>query len=332
MKLASYAADGKDRIGAEVEPGQLIDLSEALAAMNSPEAAVFPVDMISLIEAGPSALASAARALEFARANPRAVRRFAADSLIWHPPVRRPSKLCCVAMNNSAMDERKIKCPAHPAYFEKTQTALVGHGQPIRMRPAYGRTHPEPELAVVIARRTRDVTPAQALQSVFGYTIHNDITSPDMRTEDSYHYRSITPSKTAPGETELIDTHTSYSGRYKGSDTFSPLGPFIVTPDEVGNPHDLEVSCTVAGETITSDNTSGYNHKVAEVISFISHFQTLLPGDVVSLGTATRKGSGRPLQHGDLNKLGGPVTVKIAKLGTLSNPVVYEDNDGRPRN
>lgn len=332
MKLASFGAEGKDRIGAEVEPGQLIDISEALEAMKAPGAAALPGDMIGLIEAGPAVLSSVARAMQFARAKPRAVRRFAADSITWHPPVRRPSKLCCVAMNNSAMDERKIKCPSHPAYFEKTQSALVGHGQPIRMRPAYGRTHPEPELAVVISRRTRDVTASQALQSVFGYTIHNDITSPDMRTEDSYHYRSITPSKIVPGETELIDTHTSYTGRYKGSDTFSPLGPFVVTPDEVGDPHNLNVSCTVAGETITTDNTSGYNHKVAEVISFISRFQTLLPGDIVSLGTATRKGSGRPLQHGDLNKLGGPVSVTIEKLGTLTNPVAYEGNDGQPRN
>ena len=195
----------------------------------------------------------------------------------WYPPVRRPGKICAVAMNNSSSNERKISAPDHPAFFLKPASCLVGHREPIRIRPYYGSVHPEPELAVVIGRMTRDVPATSALDAVYGYTIFNDITGNGMRAEDRFHYWAVYAKKDDPSQTERVEQHLSYAGRYKGTDTFGAMGPWLVTKDEIANPDDLAVTCKVGGELIAEDSTRYYNYKVAEVVSFISQFHTLCP-------------------------------------------------------
>jgi len=196
-------------------------------------------------------------------------------------------------------------------------------GEAIRIKPAYGRCHPEPELALVVGRSAREIRAESAYDHVFGYTIHNDITSPTMRGEDTFHYRAIHPAKDDAARIEYVDTWVSYPGRYKNSDTFSPLGPWLVTRDEIADPHALEVSCHHKGELVTADNTVNLFYKVPEVLAFLSQFMTLMPGDVVSMGTALKRSTpgSRAVQNVELDKLGGPVSVSIAGLGTLSNPV-----------
>src|SRR5690606_19853836 len=112
-------------------------------------------------------------------------------------------------------------------------------------------------------------------------------------------------------------------GRYKGTDTFSPLGPWLVTRDEIADPHALAVTCAHKGEVVTQDNTENLFHRVPEVLAFVSGYITLLPGDVVSMGTALKRTPGsKAVQNVDLRQLGGPVTVTIEKIGTLSSDVV----------
>jgi 2-keto-4-pentenoate hydratase/2-oxohepta-3-ene-1,7-dioic acid hydratase in catechol pathway len=280
MRLASFRAQGRDRLGAAVDDDALIDLAEAAAAAGidagGPSALV---DMVALAEGGSAALAAARRSLEHALATPAAVPRYATAEVHWHPPVRRPSKLVCLALNNSANKDRILSGPQHPASFIKGANALTGHREPIRIKPAFGRCHPEPELAVVIGRRAKDIRIEDAYEHVFGYTIHNDITSPTMRGEDTFHYRAIHPSKDDPARIEYVDTWVSYPGRYKGSDTFSPLGPWLVTRDEIVDPHALTVSCHHRGELVTEDSTANLFYKVPEVLAFLSEYMTLLPGD-----------------------------------------------------
>ena len=324
MRLASFHADGRDRVGVELGAAELIDLAEAARASGvaAQAGAVFN-DMLSLIEAGTGALDTAADALEYARHHPQRVRRFAADQVRWHPPVRRPSKLVCLALNNSANADRILKGPQHPAAFMKACNALVGHGEAIVIKPGYGRCHPEPELACIIGREAKEVPSQRALEHVFGYTIHNDITSPTMRGEDTFHYRAIHPAADDPGRIEYVDTWVSYPGRYKGTDTFSPLGPYLVTREEIADPHALEVSCHHRDELVTCDSTANLTHKLPEVIAYLTQFMTLFPGDVLSMGTALKRSAPgrRAVQNVELDKLGGPVSVTIEKLGTLSNPV-----------
>lgn len=325
MKLASFQVQGRDRLGAAVSDQELVDLAEAAAAAGIDAGGPGVLtDMVALAEGGARALDAARRALEFASARPEAVSRHPLTAVRWHPPVRRPSKLVCLALNNSANADRILSGPKHPASFIKGANALTGHLEPIVIKPAYGRCHPEPELAVVIGRRTKELRAEAAYDHVFGYTIHNDITSPTMRGEDTFHYRAIHPAKDDPTRIEYVETWVSYPGRYKGSDTFSPLGPWLVTRDDILDPHALTVSCHHRGELVTEDSTANLFYKVPEVLAFLSQYMTLLPGDVVSMGTALRRSTApgaRAVQNVELNKLGGPVSVSISGIGTLENPV-----------
>jgi 2-keto-4-pentenoate hydratase/2-oxohepta-3-ene-1,7-dioic acid hydratase in catechol pathway len=323
MRLASFHVLGRDRLGAALDDA-LVDLAEAASAAGlSASAPAALTEMVSFIEGGAELTAIAAAALEFARSHPGAVPRYEPGAVRWQPPVRRPSKLVCLALNNSANADRILSGPQHPAAFTKGANALIGHGEPIVIKPAYGRCHPEPELACVIGRRAKEVPAAQAFEYVFGYTIHNDITSPTMRTEDTFHYRAIHPAPGDPRGIEYVDTWVSYPGRYKGSDTFSPLGPWLVTREEVPDPHALGVQCHHRGELVTEDSTANLSYHVPQVIAFLSEYMTLLPGDVLSMGTALKRSApgARAVQNVELNRLGGPVSVTIERLGTLVNPV-----------
>jgi 2-keto-4-pentenoate hydratase/2-oxohepta-3-ene-1,7-dioic acid hydratase in catechol pathway len=326
VKLASFNAAGRDRLGIALDYDVLIDVVEAAAAakVQAPELLAL-ADMVALIEAGESGIDLMRRAIDHALAQPQNVPRYRIDQVRWHAPVRRPSKIVCLALNNSANTDRIIKGPRHPATFVKGANALVGHGEPIVIKPAFGRCHPEPELALVIGRRAKEIRAEEAYAHVFGYTIHNDITSPTMRGEDTFHYRAIHPAKDDPTRIEYVETWVSYPGRYKNSDTFSPMGPWLVTRDAIADPHALAISCLHQNQLVTEDSTANLFYKVPEVLSFLSHYMTLLPGDVVSMGTAIkRSGPGtRAVQNVELDKLGGPVSVSIAGIGTLSNPVEF---------
>src|SRR6185437_14108533 len=139
-----------------------------------------PRSLLELIEAGEPVLPLLREALDRAIAGGPA-ERFSPEEVLWQPPVRRPSKICCLALNNSANSDRILQGPKHPAMFTKPASALVGHGGAIECKPQYGRTHPEPELAVVIGKTAKSIRAADAFDYVLGYTIHNDITSPTMR-------------------------------------------------------------------------------------------------------------------------------------------------------
>jgi 2-keto-4-pentenoate hydratase/2-oxohepta-3-ene-1,7-dioic acid hydratase in catechol pathway len=172
---------------------------------------------------------------------------------------------------------------------------VIGPGDAIRIPPGSTNVHHEVELAVVIgARGARNVTPEQALSSVFGYTIGNDVTERDMQKSDGQWTRA------------------------KGFDSFCPLGPWIET-DLAGlgkDPADLEITCSVDGELRQSSRTSQLIFGLPTLISYISQVMTLLPGDVILTGTPAGVG---PLEIGD------EVSVTIETIGTLTNRVVSRE-------
>src|SRR3954464_13065915 len=210
-----------------------------------------------------------------------------------------PSRLACVGKNYADHIE-KIKsltggAPKEPLLFLKPSTSVIGPGDAIRRRPGSTNVHHEAELAVVIgARGARNVTPEQALSSVLGYTIGNDVTERDMQRNDGQWTRG------------------------KGFDSFCPLGPWIET--DLGalglDPADLEISCTVDGELRQHGRTTQLLFDVPTLISYISDVMTLLPGDVVLTGTPSGVGPIRPGQR---------VEASIEGLGTLGNPVAEAD-------
>jgi 2-keto-4-pentenoate hydratase/2-oxohepta-3-ene-1,7-dioic acid hydratase in catechol pathway len=321
MKFASFRAADRDRWGVLLDGGVMLDGSAALRASGVPDVEV-PRTLLELLESERVMLEDVRTAVERAAAHPKAVARYPIADITWHPPVRRPSKICCLALNNSANSDRILSGPSHPAMFIKPASALVGHGGAIECKPQYGRTHPEPELAVVIGKTTQSIRAADAYSHVFGYTVHNDITSPTMRGEDTFQYRAIHPKAGDPSQIEYVDTWVSYPGRYKCTDTFSCMGPWVVTRDEIPDPHALTVRCTHQDRLVTEDTTANLTHKVPEVLAFLSDYLTLWPGDIVSMGTALAKSAGGgAVQNVDLNRLGGPVTVEIERIGMLTNTV-----------
>ena len=318
MKLASFRHRDRDRIGFSVD-GFLVDLADVAAAIGVPP---LPADMVALIESGEQGARILAAAAAYVANNPDAVEGIDPSEVEWHPPVRRPSKILGIALNNSASDERKISAPDHPLFFMKPASSLVGHKAAIVVRDYYGSVHPEPELAVVIGRHCRDVPAESALDVVYGYSILNDMTGNAMRAEDRVHYYALYPKKDNPNEVERVEQHLSYAARYKGADTFAPMGPWLVTRDEVPDPHALEVRCWHKDELIAEDSTAYYKYPVPEAIAFITRFHSLWPGDVIAMGTAFRPGGAkRSLHTADVTKYGGPVKIEVTGLGTLENPV-----------
>ncbi len=316
MRFASFRFNGQDSYGVALADDEIVDIKAS--------AEDCPDELIDLLKMGDAGRELVAKILD----DPPKAAMISTDDITWHPPIRRPGKICGIAMNNSASNERKISAPEHPAFFLKPASCLIGHKQAVAIRSYYGSVHPEPELAVVIGSKTRDVNASEAAQHIFGYTIFDDITGNGMRSEDLFQYYALYASDDDPDKLERREQHLSYAGRYKGTDSFGAMGPWLVSRDEIPDPDNLAVTCKVGGEVVAEDNTRYYNYKVAEIISFISQFQTLHPGDVISCGTAFNPSADRKsIHHANLQVVDGPIEVTIEGLGTQENPVIRKQMD-----
>lgn len=323
LKLLSFRWKDRDRIGFTPDEKIVFDLDEIAQAIGRRPFA----DMLALIEAGEEGQVFLREARDFAEQQPGKLGAIDISGIVFHPPVRRPSKICGIALNNSASNDRKISAPDHPLFFLKPASSLVGHGQPIEVYDHYGSVHPEPELAVIIGKTCRNVARENALDVVYGYSIMNDMTGNFMRSQDMVHYYALYPAKEDPNKVERREQHLSYTARYKGSDTFGPFGPYLVTKDELTDPHRLEVLCWHKDELIAEDSTAFYSFSVPEVIAYVTRYHSLWPGDVISMGTAFRPSQGkRSLHTANITAFGGPVSVSITGLGTLVNPVKKMDD------
>ena len=316
MRFASFRFNEQDTYGVALSDDEILDIRAA--------AEDCPDDLIGLLGMGDAGRTQITKILQ----DPPGAATISTADIQWHPPIRRPGKICGIAMNNSASNERKISAPDHPAFFLKPASCLIGHKQAVAIRSYYGSVHPEPELAVVIGKAARDVDAKDAADHIFGYTIFDDFTGNGMRSEDLFRYYALYASDKDPDKLERREQHLSYAGRYKGTDSFGAMGPWLVTRDEIPDPDNLAVTCKVGGEVVAQDSTRYYNYKVVEIVSFISQFQTLHPGDVISCGTAFKPSADRKsIHHANLQKVDGPVEVTIEGLGTLQNPVVRKQAD-----
>jgi 2-keto-4-pentenoate hydratase/2-oxohepta-3-ene-1,7-dioic acid hydratase in catechol pathway len=316
VKISTIVKDGTERVAVIIDDAA-VDLTEAWGALGQSDAG--PGSVIDIIAGGDRHADLVARAIRSGAG------RTALDRVKFTRPITNPGKVICLALNNSANKDRILSGPQHPAFFLKPPSSLIGSGEAIVLRPDYGRVHPEPELAVVIGRVGRNIPPERAYEHVYGYTILNDLTSPTMRGEDTFHYRAIHPAGGEAKGIKYLETWVSYPGRYKGSDTFGPIGPWIVTRDDIPDPHNLTVRCVHQGRLVTEDSTENLRYHIPQVLAFISHYMTLAPGDVISLGTALKaSGGGQAVQTIDLNAMGGPIAVSISDIGTLENPVIRE--------
>ena len=211
-------------------------------------------------------------------------------------PVPRPRKLICVGLNyRDHAAESEMPIPEKPVIFSKYATAVVGPEQPVVLPPTSAKVDYEAELAVVIGRYTKHVRRERAFDHVLGYMNFNDVSARDFQFADGQWVRG------------------------KSCDTFAPMGPYIVTTDEVPDPHKLPIKFRLNGQTLQDSNTDQLIFGVPELIAFLSETITLEPGDVIATGTPPGVGFARKppvfLKDGDL------MEVEIAGLGTLTNPV-----------
>lgn len=206
-------------------------------------------------------------------------------------PVARPSKIVCIGLNYvDHARETGATPPPEPVIFMKSTTALVGPNDNIVIPKNSKKTDWEVELAVVIGKKASYVSEQDALNYVAGYCLHNDVSEREFQIERSGTW-----------------------DKGKGCDTFAPMGPWLATPDEVGDVHNLRLWLTVNGKKMQDGTTSNFIFNIPFLISYTSQFMTLLPGDVISTGTPAGVGLGMNpnvyLQPGDVVELG------IDKLG-----------------
>jgi len=232
-------------------------------------------------------------------------------------PVPRPGKILATIVNTQAMlggDDVKLD---RPRLDMKAPSTVIGPGETV-WAPASG-VRPEVELAAVIGRRIAGASPAQAKKAIFGYTILNDVTAPGDSREDAYEaYRRD------PG-TGLVSKRTMRGPlfRSKNHDTFCPMGPWVVSADELSATSELRMSTWFRGTTIQEGSTRDYLFPPEEIASYVSGFLTLDPGDVVSCGSIGWTGLGNDGDPSEfvLPPQEGTIEVAISGIGTLGNPV-----------
>ena len=222
------------------------------------------------------------------------------DEVRLHAPVPNPEKIVCIGLNyEDHAEETGAAIPEQPIVFSKYANSIVGHEQPVVIPPITTQVDYEAELAVVIGRAARNVSESEAMEHVYGYTNANDVSARDIQLGEGGQWT-----------------------RGKAIDTFCPLGPYLVTKDEVEDPQDLSIRCTLNGETVQDGTTSKMIFPVSELVAFLSTGMTLEPGDVIITGTPPGVGMARDPQL--WIKPGDEVTIEIENLGALTNPVEGE--------
>lgn len=288
MKLITFRKDGSSRLGAIVtHAGRdfAFDLNRLDPAL--------PADMLEFLEAGQPALELARAAL--AKASPEQGIELKAVTLL--APVPRPGKIICIGQNYAAhARESNDPVPSIPIIFAKFANTVIAHGEPIVVPSSIKRPDYEGELAVVIGRRGRDIPEEHALDYVAGYMPLHDVSARDWQHRTSQWVIGKTP------------------------DTFCPMGPALVTADEVPDVQNLSVRTFVNGERLQDGHTSMMIFSVRYLIADMSQVMTLEPGDVIATGTPEGIGAARTpprwLHPGDV------VRIEIERVGTLENPVV----------
>lgn len=282
MKLATLRLNDSERLA-------LVDGNELVV----PDCADLPKTMGALLKNPQRELDKIRDMLATAGSN--AARRIPLNEAEFLPPVPAPSKIVAIGLNyHGHAQEVGADQPSAPIIFAKFPSSLIGAGEEISWRESQtARVDYEAELAVVIGRTARNVPKEDAPSYILGYTCANDISARDLQFGDEQWTRG------------------------KSLDTFCPMGPWIVTPDELADPMRLQISCTVNGQTVQQSSTGDMFFDVNAILSYCSQHFTLSPGDVILTGTPGGVGEFRTPQR--LLASGDVVTVSIEGIGILTN-------------
>lgn len=303
MKILSYRCDGSERAGLLIDQ-TIYDIESSCSYLNMPP---LPCDLFQIISLG---LFDRLRQLEekirdqLRQSELPLACRIDLSEAVLAPPIRTPSKIICLGRNyREHALEQGAKVPEIPLLFAKAPSAIIGPSEPIVIPKGSTMVDLEGELAFVIGKRTEKANQAQAQQAILGYCCMNDVTERQMQFSDKQWFRS------------------------KSIDTFAPLGPWIVTAEEIPYPPSLGITTTLNSKVMQSDSTANLIFKPAEIVEFISRHISLVPGDIIATGTPAGVGVFRDpqifLKHGDI------VEITIDMIGTLTNRVVAEETQGK---
>ncbi|MEH7304992.1 fumarylacetoacetate hydrolase family protein [Neobacillus drentensis] len=303
MKLLNYEDNGQLKLAIKTEQG-ILDVAAALKSMASMPEGTLPVTIHEVIEGGRYAVAALQRLADQVLAGGAEGKAYLLDesTIQYAPCVTHPSKIICVGLNyRKHAEETNAPIPEYPILFNKFANTLTGHGCEVPLpEKVSAQVDYEAELVIVIGKKAKYVDKEHALDHVFGYCNVNDLSARDLQ----------------------MRTHQWLLG--KSCDGFSPLGPYLVTADEVGDPNNLDIRCIVNGEVRQHSNTSDMIFHCDEIVSYISQHMTLLPGDIILTGTPAGVVFGYPKEKQVYLKPGDVVTIEIEKLGALTNRMVSE--------
>ncbi|MFN8442994.1 MAG: fumarylacetoacetate hydrolase family protein [Caldilineaceae bacterium] len=289
MKLVTFVHNDKTAVGAlsGAENELVVDLSVATPSL--------PANLKDLLAAGASALEEVAAAVR----NPPYGSTLNLEEVKLLAPIPNPGKILCIGLNyRDHAAESNSPLPPHPIVFAKYSNAVLAPGDPIVLPKNSQQPDYEAEFGVVIGKRARHVSEADALSYVGGYLPFHDVSARD------YQMR------------------TSQWSMGKTFDTFAPFGPALTTADEIPDPQTLDIQLSINGEVLQKSNTKNLIFTVQQLIADLTSVMTLEPGDIIATGTPGGVGSARKPPR--WLKAGDVVRIEIEKLGVLENPCVNE--------
>lgn len=296
MKLLTFKKENTYALGVKTAEG-IIDVKKAVEVF--PENGI-ATEMMELIEGGDEAVR---RLEQFIKSLDHRGAGFVKkeEEIEWGPAVTKPSKIICVGLNyKKHADETKSKYPEAPILFNKFDNALTGHLTEIEVPRTTERLDHEVELGIVIGKTGKFIDEENALGYVLGYCTTNDLSARDIQKRSPQWMLG------------------------KTNDGFAPVGPYLVTKSEIDNPNELQLTTTVNGEIRQNSNTADMIFNCEQLISFISQYMTLKPGDLIMTGTPEGVILGRPIEERVYLQPGDTVTVEVEKLGALTNTFVED--------
>lgn len=314
--IATHQPDAPHGIGIAVDSDQLLSVTAALKRYPSHQPANPGYRSIkALIEAGPAALASLKALRDTLLERPTEELRSAGVLLpITHvtflPPIPNPEKFLCVGKNYRAHLDELVRAdlireiPDEPAGFIKLNSVLTPHGGHVARPRNIVEFDYEPELAFVIGKPSHRVTRADAMDHVFGYTLFNDLTAREIQRREVRVGTRFWTAKNMPG--------------------FGPMGPFILTKDEIPDPHNLTIECWVNGEQRSRFTTGDMIHRIERIIEHYSEYVPLAPGDLFATGSAAGVAAGAANPDELYLRPGDIVEVRLGELMTLRNTIVED--------
>lgn len=291
MITLTFKKENRLALGVKTDKG-ILDVEAAAAKFQGAE--TYPTTTAELIKQGEEGNSKLASLVDQAYQEESLF--LAEDTLEWGPCVPEPQKIICVGLNYKRhADECNMAYPPQPLLFSKFSNTLAGHGDEVELPAKSSQVDYEAELVIVMGKEAKDVTKEEALSYVYGYCNANDVSARDLQFKSSQWLLG------------------------KTCDRFSPIGPYLVSADEVGNPNNLIIQSIVNGEMRQNSNTNDMIFYCDEIISYISQHMTLQPGDIILTGTPEGVIVGYPEDQRVWLKAGDEVTIEIEKLGRLTN-------------